>query len=234
MEGSSAELSLRAARWIKADTFAEDLLAAIADEERGGEIGEWARTIREKPAPIWSPGSPGRRCGCVAKGHIRARGPGAWELKYDAGVDPATKRRIIKYKTVRGTKRDAQREQRAIQTALDMGTYVDPTKLTVAVWLAQWLVEAKNSVAPKTLQRYQEIVDLHLTPALGSIALAKLAPVHIQKHYADAIAAGRRDGSGCPSSPGAERCPETGAGTSPDPCKSGGRCEATAGRTAGD
>ena len=51
MEGSSAELSLRAARWIKADTFAEDLLAAIADEERGGEIGEWARTIREKLGP---------------------------------------------------------------------------------------------------------------------------------------------------------------------------------------
>ena len=24
----------------------------------------------------------------MAKGHIRARGPGAWELKYDIGVEP--------------------------------------------------------------------------------------------------------------------------------------------------
>ena len=30
----------------------------------------------------------------MAKGHIRARGPGAWELKYDIGVDPVTGRRI--------------------------------------------------------------------------------------------------------------------------------------------
>jgi TctA family transporter len=33
----------------------------------------------------------------MAKGHIRPRGPGAWELKYDAGVDPATGARIAGY-----------------------------------------------------------------------------------------------------------------------------------------
>jgi len=27
------------------------------------------------------------------KGHIRARGPGAWELKYDIGPDPVTGKR---------------------------------------------------------------------------------------------------------------------------------------------
>jgi hypothetical protein len=43
----------------------------------------------------------------MAKGHIRARGPGAWELKYDIGVDPATGRRITRFKTVHGAKRDA-------------------------------------------------------------------------------------------------------------------------------
>ena len=50
----------------------------------------------------------------MAKGHIRARGPGAWELKYDIGVNPVTGRRITKYKTVHGAKRDAQRELRTI------------------------------------------------------------------------------------------------------------------------
>jgi integrase len=132
----------------------------------------------------------------MAKGHIRARGPGAWELKYDAGIDPVTGRRVTKYKTVRGAKRDAQRELRAILTAIDGGAYVDPTKLTVAEWLRQWLDEAQHSVARKTLERYREIVELHLIPALGAIPLAKLQAASIQSYYAQALASGRRDGAG--------------------------------------
>ena len=132
----------------------------------------------------------------MAKGHIRARGPGAWELKYDVGVNAATGRRITKFKTVHGAKRDAQRELRAILTALDSGTYADPSKMTVGQWLQQWLEEAHYGVARKTLQRYREIVDLHLMPALGAIPLAKLQPVQIQAYYSQALADGRRDGSG--------------------------------------
>jgi len=132
----------------------------------------------------------------MAKGHIRARGPGAWELKYDAGINPITGQRITKYRTVRGSKKDAQREMRAILTAVENGTYADPGKMTVKEWLGQWLEEARTNVAPKTLQRYREIVDLHLVPALGSILLAKLQPVHIQANYAEALATGRRDGTG--------------------------------------
>jgi integrase len=132
----------------------------------------------------------------VAKGHIRARGPGAWELKYDVGVNPATGARITKYKTIRGAKRDAQRELRTILTSVDGGVYADPGKMTVGQWLAQWLDEAQHNVARKTHQRYKEIVDLHLVPALGSILLGKLQPVHIQAYYTEALASGRRDGSG--------------------------------------
>ena len=126
----------------------------------------------------------------MAKGHIRASGPGAWELKYDVGVNPTTGQRITKFKTVRGAKRDAQRELRAILTALDGGTYADPSKMTVRQWLQQWLDEAQHGVARKTLQRYREIVDLHLIPALGAIPLAKLQPVQIQAYYSQALAAG--------------------------------------------
>jgi integrase len=132
----------------------------------------------------------------MAKGHIRARGPGAWELKFDAGIDPLSGRRITKYRTVRGAKRDAQRELRAILTALDSSTYADPGKITVGQWLAQWLDEAQHAVARKTLERYREIVDRHLIPALGAIPLGKLQPVHVQGYYAQALTSGRRDGKG--------------------------------------
>ena len=71
----------------------------------------------------------------MSAGHIRARGPGAWELKYDVGRDPKTGRRITKYKTVRGTKKDAQRELRNLLGAIDDGSYVEPSKVTVAEYL---------------------------------------------------------------------------------------------------
>jgi integrase len=132
----------------------------------------------------------------MAKGHIRARGPGAWELKFDSGVDPVTGQRITRYKTVHGAKRDAQRELRTILTSIDGGTFGDPNKMILAEWLRQWLAEAQHSVARKTLERYREIVELHLIPALGAVPLAKLQPVHIQAYYAHALASGRRDGSG--------------------------------------
>jgi hypothetical protein len=141
---------------------------------------------------LWRP----RRGIDMAKGHIRARGPGAWELKYDIGANPTTGQRITKFKTVHGAKRDAQRELRSILTAVDGGTYADPGKMTVGDWLRQWLEEAQHVVARKTHQRYKEIVDLHLMPALGAIPLAKLQPAQIQAYYAKALASGRRNGSG--------------------------------------
>ena len=128
----------------------------------------------------------------MSAGHIRPRGPGAWELKYDLGRDPITGKRRIRYATVRGSKRAAQRELRELLGSVDQGRHVDPGKLTTGAWLGQWLEEARHNVSPKTFERYSEIVNKHLVPELGTIQLAKLAPVHIQKYYADALASGRR------------------------------------------
>ena len=132
----------------------------------------------------------------MSAGHIRPRGPGSWELKYDLGRDPITGNRRIKYKTVHGAKRDAQRELRNLLGTVDKGQHVDPGTLTLGGWLGQWLEEASNTVSPKTHERYSEIVNKHLVPALGAIALGKLAPVHIQGYYSEALKSGRRDGKG--------------------------------------
>src|SRR3546814_8496380 len=115
----------------------------------------------------------------MAEGSIRQRSAGSWEIKYDLGRDPQTSKRITKFKTVGGTKRDAQKELRRLLTTVDTGTHVDPGKMTVAEWLAAWLKEAKANVSPTTWERYQIIVDKHLVPTLGSHLLATLAPVHI-------------------------------------------------------
>lgn len=97
---------------------------------------------------------------------------------------------------MRGTKRDAQRELRKLLEAVDRGMVADAGRMTVGDWLKQWIEEARHSVAPKTHERYGQIVDKHLVPALGTIPLAKLAPVHIQAFYSDALKSGRLDGRG--------------------------------------
>lgn len=132
----------------------------------------------------------------MSAGHIRPRGPGAWELKYDVGCDPKTGRRITRYATVRGKKSDAQRELRKLLGAIDKGVVAAAGKVTVGDWLKQWIEEARHNVAPKTHERYSEIVHKHLVPALGDLPLAKLAPAHIQAFYSDALKNGRLDGRG--------------------------------------
>jgi len=99
--------------------------------------------------------------------------------------------------TVRGTKRDAERELRHILTRLETGAYVKPTKLTVSEYLEQWLQGyVSSSTGPRTRERYEEIVRTHLIPALGSIPLTALQPAHIQTYYGKALQWGRRDGKG--------------------------------------
>jgi hypothetical protein len=126
----------------------------------------------------------------MSAGHIRPRGPGAWELKYDVGRDAKTGKRITKYATLRGTKREAQAELRRLLGTVDVGQHVDPGKLATGQWLAQWLEEARHTVTRKTHERYTGIVNQHLVPAFGPLQLAKLSPVHIQAFYSDALTAG--------------------------------------------
>jgi len=51
-------------------------------------------------------------------------------------------------------------------------------------------------VSPKSYERYQEMIDGHIRPALGSYLLPKLAPLQIQAFYSHAFAHGRKDGKG--------------------------------------
>ena len=132
----------------------------------------------------------------MSTGSIRRRGKGAWELKYDSGRDPVTGLRVTKYATIRGPKRDAQRELRRRLEAVDNGSHADPGKLTVGDWLTKWLDLARNEVSPKTSERYAEIVEKHLVPALGALPLGKLQAVHVEAYYAKALKEGRRDGTG--------------------------------------
>ena len=127
-------------------------------------------------------------------GHFRQRSPDSWEIRYSLGTDPATGKRRIATTTVRGTRKDAEKELRRLLRALDTGEHVDPSRVTVRQWLTTWLDSIRQEVAPKTAERYGEIVHNFLVPKLGNLQLAKLAPVHLQDAYSAWATSGRRDG----------------------------------------
>jgi integrase len=127
-------------------------------------------------------------------GHIRERSPGSWELRYSLGTEPATGKRRMATATVKGKRRDAEKELRRLLRTLDTGEHVDPTRMTVREWLVAWLAAVREEVSPKSHERYSEIVDNFLVPELGAVAITKLAPAHIQSAYSKWAIEGRRDG----------------------------------------
>jgi integrase len=127
-------------------------------------------------------------------GHIRQRSPGSFELRYSLGTDAATGKRKSATATFRGSRKDAEKELRRLLRSVDTGEHIDPNRITVREWLTTWLAAVHSEVAPKTHERYGEIVNHFLSPALGNLQLAKLAPVHIQEAYNGWAESGRRDG----------------------------------------
>jgi integrase len=106
-------------------------------------------------------------------GNIQQRSPGSYRLRYDIGKDP-TGKRIVATTTIRGTRDDAERELRRLLRLVDTNQHADPSRMTVGQWLEHWIEAIKTKIAPKTHERYAEIVRCHLIPALGNIQLAKL------------------------------------------------------------
>ncbi len=77
------------------------------------------------------------------------------------------------------------------------GTHIDPDNTTIAEFLREWLnLDPKHRTTPKTFERYQEIVEKYLIPALGQIKLAEIKPAQIQKAYSVWLDHGRLRGQG--------------------------------------
>ena len=57
----------------------------------------------------------------------------------------------------------------------------------MAAYLDRWLDHIKPQTSPKTHERYASLVRANITPALGTMPLAKLQPMAISAAYAVAL-----------------------------------------------
>lgn len=131
------------------------------------------------------------------RGHIVKRSKDSYTVVVSLGRDPTTGKRKQHWQSVKGSKKDAERMLAETLNGLDKGGFVKPTAKTVAEFLKLWLKDyAATNTAPRTGERYSEIVHLHLIPHLGAIPLTKLRPDHLQAYYAKELTQGRLDGKG--------------------------------------
>ena len=119
------------------------------------------------------------------RGNITRRGKASWRLKFDVGTDPETGKRLISYKTVHGTRKQAEAELAKRLNDFAEGRYVAPTIETVETYARHWLENiAPASRAAITVERYQTLLRAHIIPGLGSIELQKLDGSAIDRFYA--------------------------------------------------
>ncbi|MEM0138555.1 MAG: site-specific integrase [Thermoplasmatales archaeon] len=117
-------------------------------------------------------------------GNIKMIRKGYYRVTVEAGKDPATgnRKRVVRY--VHGREAEAKDLLAALISALDHGTYIQPSKMTVGEWLYVWLDDFKQmSVTETTWDNYETMVRVHLIPAIGALPIQELRTEHLQALY---------------------------------------------------
>ena len=123
----------------------------------------------------------------MTRGTISKRGKNSWRVKYDLPRDHGIRRQ--RYATVTGTYKDAQKKLTELLGAVDAGTHVDPSNMTLAEYLRAWF-EGAPKVSPKTAERYRELAERQVVPHLGALRLQKLRPEHVEQWHGTLLKAG--------------------------------------------
>jgi len=124
-------------------------------------------------------------------GQIIKRGPNTWGVRVELGRDSQGKRRSS-YRTVHGTKRDAQALLNRLLVERDTGQLVVPTRMTLDAFLDEWLEAAvKPRVRPGTHKEYGDTLRRYVRPILGPIRLSDVRPVDVQAMYSAMRTAGK-------------------------------------------
>lgn len=116
-------------------------------------------------------------------GGIDTRGENVHRLRYRVDGKRFTK-------TFHGSLGEARKEMRRLVRSGDTGEHVAPDKITVGAWIDQWITAGapgrkKKRVSDRTLERYSDLLRVHVVPVLGNRRLQGLQATEIDKLYAD-------------------------------------------------
>jgi integrase len=117
------------------------------------------------------------------EGSIFKRKDGRWAAAISL---PSGRRKYLYAKTRQEVARKLTQALRAVQDGIPL----PPERQSLGSYLREWLESVGPSLRPRTWERYEQYVRLHIVPHLGRIALARLTPAHLQRLYAQKLEAG--------------------------------------------
>ena len=120
----------------------------------------------------------------MATGHVRKRGKKWAYVQYV--TDPATGKGKYRWKSGFATKSEAQRALREAITAVEKGTFIEPSKMTYAEYVERiWLPQLDDQLESSTVESYERNMRVHVLPRIGGIKLQQLGPIHLNDLYRD-------------------------------------------------
>ena len=127
------------------------------------------------------------------EGNIRKRKDGRWEGRYTVGHDPETGKAIIKNVLGKTQAEVKEKLKKAIEENVGID-YGRAKTYTVGTWLEVWMENyAKVKLRPSTFKTLQGFLKNHIKPQIGSIPLADLTSLDLQRFYKHLLDGGRVD-----------------------------------------
>lgn len=111
---------------------------------------------------------------------INKNGTVTYQVVFEMGTDPVTGKRERIYKTVKGTRKQAQAVMDKMKVELERGYVYDPSAMKLGDWILQWLEYYLPNIEATTRTRYRNMIKTHIIPDLGHIPLKNLNATSIQ------------------------------------------------------
>jgi integrase len=104
------------------------------------------------------------------------------QRRYEISFTDSTGRR--RWKTVDGNLEDADRALRGVHHRMDQGERVVASRKTLSEVAVEWLA-TQTELRPRTRERYQVALDVHILPRLGRKKVGEIRPEHVAWLLAD-------------------------------------------------
>lgn len=120
-------------------------------------------------------------------GQLIQKGENKWLTRVFLGRNEKGKRQYHS-RTIRGTKRDAQRYLNGVLRDIDLGIFAEPSAMTLNAYLDKWLATIEPKVRRGTHRGYSYALSGHVRPVLGNKQLSRIKALDIQEIYSALLA----------------------------------------------
>lgn len=123
----------------------------------------------------------------AGEGLVRQRADGRWEGRLSLGWRDGKR---VRRSYFGATQAEVLEKLDRAKNNRRNGLPVAADRQTVHDYLTAWLADIQPTMKPRTHERFDELIHLHVLPELGKVRLEKLSPSHVQNLLGHKLAEG--------------------------------------------